>query len=50
MREIVEETDVNKAHVVAEWPRLADEDGYLLVCFMLLETHFSTNLISFDVD
>ncbi|XP_021710615.1 uncharacterized protein LOC110679620 [Aedes aegypti] len=31
MREIVEETDVNKAHVVAEWPRLTDEDGYLLI-------------------
>nr|XP_029727572.1 uncharacterized protein LOC115265764 [Aedes albopictus] len=31
MREIVAETDSNKTHLVAEWPRLTDENGYLLI-------------------
>lgn len=31
VREIVGETDPDKGQLVAEWPRLADENGYLLV-------------------
>ncbi|XP_062554719.1 uncharacterized protein LOC134219850 [Armigeres subalbatus] len=31
VREIVGETDPDKGQLVAEWPRLADENGYLLI-------------------
>lgn len=34
MREIVGETDPDKAQLISEWPRLTDEDGYLRVSFI----------------